>query len=257
MSDSNIRRDIVDCCRRVYQKGYVASNDGNLSVRVGPDHVICTPRGRNKGSLQPDDLVDINMQGIVLNGNGLPSTEIPMHLAIYNTRNDAAAVVHAHPIYATGFATSGMDLSGCVAPEIITTLGSIPLAAYGTPSTEELPRTVVDVMQNADACLMANHGVVTCGKDIFDAYYKLERVEHYAHILFVSRMLGGERLLTREQVGKLDNIRQTYGTQNAPNPGCIACGEECLGPSCSLYEKKQAMADDIDVTIRQIIEARA
>lgn len=257
MSDSNLRRDIIECCRRVYQKGYVASNDGNLSVRIGSNQVICTPRGRNKGSLTAEDLVEIDLEGRVLSGNGLPSTEIPMHLAIYRARHDATAVVHAHPIYATGFATAGMDLSGCVAPEIITTLGSIPLAGYGTPSTEELPQAVVRVMLNADACLMANHGVVTCGKDVFDAYYKLERVEHYAHILFVSRMLGGERLLTREQVDKLDDIRQTYGTHNVPNPGCVACGEECLGSSCSLYEKKQEMFADIDTMIRQIIEARA
>jgi len=256
MSENSIRRDIIECCRRIYQKGYVAANDGNLSVRVAPDRIICTPRGRNKGSLGVDDLVEIDSHGHVLEGNSQPSTEMPMHLAIYAARHDATAVVHAHPIYATGFATAGQDLSGCVAPEIVTTLGSIPLARYGTPSTDELPRAVVEQMRVADACLMANHGVVTCGKDVFDAYYKLERVEHYAHILFVSRILGGEQRLTREQVDRLDDIRQTYGTQDVPNPGCTACGEECLGPACSLYEKRET-SDDMEHIVSEIVKGFA
>jgi len=239
-----IKQDIVECCRRVYHKGYVAANDGNLSVRADANRIICTPTGRSKGFLRVEELVEIDLEGHVIEGDLRPSTEILMHLAVYRSRPDTHAVVHAHPVYATGFATAQIPLDKCVTAEIITTLGSIPLARYGTPSTSELSDAVVDALQNADACLMANHGVVTCGKDIYDAYYKLERVEHYAQIIFVAKLLGGEKILEPKDVKKLEAIRSTYGTQDARNPGCIPCNENCVGEDCSLFEKRQLTMKD-------------
>ncbi|MBX7152259.1 class II aldolase/adducin family protein [bacterium] len=244
-----IKQDILECGRRLYDKRMVAANDGNISVRLSDNEIIATPTGRSKGFMLVDELVKIDLQGRVIEGSHRPSTEILMHLAIYNARPDAKAVVHAHPVYATGFATANLPLDQCVAAEIVTTLGSIPLARYGTPSTHELSDAVVDVMKTADACLMANHGVVTCGKNIFDAYYKLERVEHYANIIFVARMLGGEKILTREDVVKLDAIRSTYGTQTDINPGCRVCEDSCVGNDCSCYEKKD------ETVMRSLLQA--
>lgn len=261
-----IKQDILECGRRLYDKGMVAANDGNISVRLNDNEILSTPTGRSKGFMQIDELVKIDWQGRIIEGSHRPSTEMLMHLAIYQARPDVQAVVHAHPVYATGFATANLALDQCVAAEIITTIGSIPLARYGTPSTHELSDAVVEVMKNADACLMTNHGVVTCGKNVFDAYYKLERVEHYAHIIFVSRLLGGEKLLTRADVEKLNAIRSTYGTQSDANPGCRVCEDSCVGSDCSCYEKKDdaamrsllqdALSDHTDENnlIRSVIE---
>lgn len=254
-----IRLDIVECGRRIYARNYVASNDGNISVRVG-DRIIATPTGISKGFMRAEDMVVLDMQGRVIEGACKPSTEIKMHLAIYEERKDVNSVVHAHPVHATGFATAQIELKDCVLAEIVTTLGSIPLAPYATPSTTELPDSVRPIIRHADACLLANHGVVTCGRDVYDAYYKLERVEHYAHILFVAKSLGGAKILSPQQVHKLETIRATYGTSDAHNPGCIACHGACIGSDCTLYETQQRdqSASDLHVeeTVRAIISAK-
>ncbi len=237
MDETQIRLDIVECGRRLYEKSFVASNDGNLSVRLNDHEFLATPTGVSKGFLRPEDLVTIDLHGNLIKGTRRPSTEIKMHLAIYEIRPDVKSVVHAHPIYATGFATAGIELKDCVLAEIVTTLGSIPLAPYATPSTSELPDSIREIMRHSDACLLANHGAVTCGEHIYDAYFKMERVEHYAHILYVAKTLGGEKILTTQQVNKLDEIRDVYGTAGHANPGCITCEGDCIGSECVLYDK--------------------
>lgn len=243
MDDFQTREYILECGRRLYNKGFVAANDGNISVKINDHEILATPTGRSKGFLRADELVMLGLSGNVLEGRSKPSTEIQMHLAIYDERPDVRAVVHAHPPYATGFATANLPMADCVLAEIVTTLGSIPIAPYATPSTTELADSIRKYIRHADAVLLANHGVVTCGKDVFDAYYKMERVEHYAHILFVAKMLGGERVLGHEEVQKLSQIRSTYGTQSNANPGCVACNGDCIGGDCTLYEKKETTQD--------------
>ena len=243
-NEFQIRNDIIECGRRLYLKGFVASNDGNISVKIDDNEIIATPTGRSKGFLDPEDLVKLNRQGDVVDGNNKPSTEILMHLAIYEERPDINAVVHAHPVHATGFATANIPLEKCVLAEIVTTLGSIPIAPYATPSTPDLANSIRKIVRHADACLLANHGVVTCGKDVFDAYYKMERVEHYAHIIYIAKMLGGERVLNPEEVQKLSLIRETYGTQGNANPGCLACNQDCMGGDCALYRKSDTVPDN-------------
>lgn len=238
-----VRVNIIECGRRLYEKGFVAANDGNISVKISEGEIIATPTGQSKGFLNADELVKLDLSGNVLHGKTKPSTEILMHLAVYQERPDVGAVVHAHPVHATGFATANIPLQECVLAEIVTTLGSIPIVPYATPSTAELADSIRTVIRHTDACLLANHGVVTCGMDVFDAYYKMERVEHYAHIIFVSKMLGGERVLSPEEVQKLYNIRETYRTRGNANPGCIACDNDCIGGDCALYEKRKAFFD--------------
>ena len=143
-----------------------------------------------------------------------------MHLAVYQDRPDVKAVVHAHPPLATGFAVAGIPLDRAVLAEVITTLGSIPIADYGTPSTAELPATVRKYIKAHDGLLLANHGALTAGKDLFSAYYKMETIEHFARISLVARLLGRERVLSREEVMRLQDLRGTYGIA-APAPICL------------------------------------
>lgn len=242
MTDEHIRLQLVDIGRRLYDKAMVAANDGNLSYRLADDCIITTPSGVCKGFLLPEQMVVVDIDGAI-RSNGKPSTELPMHLFLYRHRPDVRAVVHAHPLYSTGFATAGLSLEKCVSAEIITTLGSIPLARYGTPSTPELAESLRPHVHTCDAFLLANHGVVTVGKDLDDAYFKLERVEHYAHIIFVARQLGGEKSLARSAVAKLLDLRGAYG-QTGLNPGCASCEEDCIGASCLNYDSKYDPASE-------------
>ncbi len=253
MTEAEIRQQLVEIGRRMYEKSFVAANDGNLSYRLADHHILTTPTGVSKGFMSPEDMVVVDIHGNTLHG-GKPSTELLMHLFFYRERQDVNAVVHAHPIYSTGFATAGLSLEDCVAAEIITTLGSIPLANYGTPSTPELAETLRPYVHTCDAFLLANHGVVTVGKDLNEAYYKLERVEHYAHIIFVARQLGGEKKLSKAAVEKLFSIRGTYG-QTGLNPGCATCEDECLGASCLNYAEKYdpSAADHLRPIVERII----
>jgi len=227
---------ICEIGRRLYARGMVAANDGNISIRLGAGKILTTPTGVCKGLMSPEMLVTVDAEGRVQSA-GKPSTEILMHLFIYRERPEVNAVVHAHPIYATGFATAGLALESCVAAEIIATLGSIPLAPYGTPSTPELAESLRPHVHRADAILLANHGVVAMGTNLEEAYFRLERVEHYAQIVAVSRQLGGEQLLPRSEVEKLFALRGKYG-QTGLNPGCATCTGECIGAACLNYDSK-------------------
>jgi len=220
----DVRRDIAEVCRRVYYKGWVAANDGNVSVRVDENRVVVTPTGVSKGEVTPEMLVETDLEGRPLSP-GRPSSEILMHLYCYRERPDVKAVVHAHPPFATGFAVAGIPLERCILPEIVVTIGSVPLAPYGTPGTEELPKTLAPYLRKGDAFLLANHGAVTLGRTLFEAYYQMERVEHLAKISFVARTLGNENILGQQAVEKLFALRQRAGFTGA-NPGCYACTTE-------------------------------
>lgn len=221
-------KSIIDVCHRLYNKGFVTATDGNVSVRLLPTEsglesgtFLTTRTGINKGMVSADDIIEVDIEGNVVSGKYRPSTELTMHLYIYLQRNDVNAVVHAHPPYATGFATARQPLTGCLFPEVIIGLGAIPLAEYATPSTIEVIKSIEPFVNQADAILLANHGVVTYGKDLLDTYFKMEKVEHAAHITFVARMLGGERLLSKEDVEKLKAISiESYGKDFTEKIAC-------------------------------------
>ncbi len=206
-----IRKEIVEVCRHIYEKGFVAANDGNVSVLLEDGRVLITPTGVSKGFINPEDLAVVNLEGEVLSEEHRPSSELPMHLYIYKNRPDVRAVVHAHPLYSTGFAVAGIPLDKNVLAEVVLTLGAVPLVEYGTPSTDELPTAMGEYIRRADAFLLANHGVVTIGRNLLETFWKLERVEHFAQISFIARLLGGERLLSREEVEKLTQLRRKLG----------------------------------------------
>ena len=217
--EEQVRADIVEAGRRLYARAYVASNDGNISARLDDHRIITTPKSVSKGFMTPDMMVVVDIEGRKVSGERDPSTELQMHLEIYRNRPDVTAVVHAHPPIATGFAVAGIPLTRAVLAEVITTLGSVPIAEYGTPSTPELPEAVRKYIKAHDGMLLANHGAVTCGVDVMAAYYKMETIEHFAKISLVARMLGGEHLISREEVDRLQGLRGMYGIP-APAPLC-------------------------------------
>ena len=218
--EPELRDGIVEVGRRLYARGYVASNDGNISVRLDDGRLLTTPKSVSKGFMTPEMMVVTDLAGKKVAGERDPSSELLMHLEVYRNRPDVRAVVHAHPPLATGFAVAGIPLDRAVLAEVITTLGSIPIAQYGTPSTQELPDAVRQYIKAHDGLLLANHGALTVAHELFAAYYKMETIEHFARISLVARMLGGERLLSQDEVLRLQSLRGLYGIA-APAPICL------------------------------------
>jgi L-fuculose-phosphate aldolase len=218
-SEAQLRADIVEVGRRMYARGYTASNDGNISARLDAGRLLMTPKSVCKGFMDPAMMCITDLDGKKLAGESDPSSEMQMHREVYRQRPDVNAVVQAHPPVATAFAVAGIPLDRAVLAEVVTTLGSVPIAEYATPSTKELPAAVRKYVKAHDGMLLANHGALTLGVDLFAAYYKMETIEHFANISFVARMLGGERLLSRDEVLRLQGLRGMYGIAS-PAPIC-------------------------------------
>jgi L-fuculose-phosphate aldolase len=234
-SEAQLRADIVEVGRRMYARGYTASNDGNISVRLDAGRLLMTPRSVCKGFMDPAMMCITDLEGTKLAGDRDPSSEMQMHLEVYRQRPDVNAVVHAHPPVATAFAVAGIPLDRAVLAEVVTTLGSVPIAEYATPSTTELPAAVRKYVKAHDGMLLANHGALTLGADLYSAYYKMETIEHFANISFVARMLGGERLLSRDEVLRLQRLRGSYGIA-APAPICAdpVAAEQAAQADCQV-----------------------
>jgi L-fuculose-phosphate aldolase len=212
-----LRREICEVGRRVYERGYVAANDGNISARLQEDRILCTPTGVSKGFITEDMLAICDLEGNQIAGSMRISSEIRMHLEIYKLRPDVQSVVHAHPPTATGFAVAGIELTQCVLPEVIVSLGGIPLAAYGTPGGPDIVEPMKPLLKEYDAILMANHGVVTLGQHVMDAHFKMETVEHFAKIALVAHQLGSVQTLSDQHVDELIDLRQRFGIVGRPS----------------------------------------
>ena len=208
MTEQQIKELMCDIGRRVWQKGMVAANDGNFSVKLNDNEFLCTPTGVSKGFMTPEYICKVDAQGNVLEANEgfRPSSEIKMHMRIYEKRPDVNAVVHAHPIYATAFAIAGQPLNQPIMPEAVIFLGEVPLAKYGTPSTNEVPDSIEEYLPYVNQVLLENHGALTWGSDLLSAYHKMESVEFYANLMYKAKMLGGAQVLNDEQVGKLIDL---------------------------------------------------
>jgi L-fuculose-phosphate aldolase len=199
------RQAVVEAGRRLWQRSYVAANDGNISVLIG-DRLLVTPTGRSKGFLDEDDIVVVGLDGARLEGRLEPTSELGMHLAVYAARDDVRAVVHAHPPAATAFAVSGAPLDGALLPEVVVSLGAVPTVPYGTPSTPELADAMAPFLEGHNALILENHGAVAFGTSVDEAYYRLETVEHAAHIAILARALGGGRALPDRELKKLREL---------------------------------------------------
>lgn len=215
------KKQIVEMGRRMYAKGFVAANDGNISCRTGPNEVICTPTGVSKGFLTPNMLVTVDMKGKVLSGTMTPSSEIKMHLRVYNEKPEILAVTHAHPIAATSFAIAGIPLDKAVLPEQVVILGSVPIAKYALTGSQEVPDSIAPYLKDYNAVLLANHGALTWGRSIEEAFFRLEEVEYFAQItLNVYTLLGRANELSCDQVEQLMGVREKFGIHTGGMPLC-------------------------------------
>jgi L-fuculose-phosphate aldolase len=244
--EAQLRNDIVEVGRRLWVRGFVASNDGNISVRLDESRLLMTPASVSKGFMTPDMMVVTDLDGKLLAGapGRKPSSETMMHLVVYRNRPDVHAVVHSHPPLSTGFAVAGIPLDRAVLAEVVTTLGSIPIAEYGTPSTRELADAVEPYVRLHDGLLLANHGALALGKDLFAAYYKMETIEHFAKISLVARMLGREHVLSKEEVARLQGLRGSYGiavpAPICPDPVPGSVPGSAPGPECQVIQAADA-----------------
>jgi L-fuculose-phosphate aldolase len=221
-SEDEHRREICTAGRWIHSRAFVASTDGNISVRLDSRRVLTSPTGMSKGLMTQDDLVVTDLKGRKLAGRREASSELAMHLLIYNRRPDVYAVCHAHPPIATAHAAAGLPLNKALLSELVIALGCIPVARYGTPGTPELSDALEPLVQDYDAILLANHGVVTCGADLLTAFFRMETVEHFANVSLASELLGKQVLLSGRDVEKLLAARVRYGTTTAATvtPGC-------------------------------------
>jgi L-fuculose-phosphate aldolase len=222
MDEQTARRDLIRICQLMYERSYVVSSDGNVSVRLDDGRVIATPTMTCKGRTAADMLAVTDLEGRPLNDRRA-SSELAMHLLIYHERADVKAVCHGHPPHGTAFAVAGLPIDQPILSEVILTLGCVPLAEYGTPSTEELTDAMRPLVKHHNALLMANHGAVAYGADLWQAFDRLETLEHTAKIAILSRLLGGSRSLPPEAIEKLINVREAAGYLDE-GARCQACG---------------------------------
>ncbi|MBM3738184.1 MAG: class II aldolase/adducin family protein [Acidobacteria bacterium] len=253
-TERELRDDIIRIGQLVYQKGWVAANDGNISIRLDAERVLCTPTGVSKGMMHADGLIICDLQGNKLEGRKERTSEIMMHLTIYGLRPDVRAVVHAHPPVSTGFASAGRQLNQALLPEVVITLGCVPLAAYGLPGTPALTDPMLPLIPKYDAIMLANHGSVCYSDDVWKAFFKMETVEHFARIALVAELLGGATVLPRAEVDKLLDSRTRYGVKAkvAGEPGCPAALEDMPGGQ----EKFMVTRDELIGLVDEALRAR-
>lgn len=220
-TDFEAKKWICEIGRRMYAKNFVAANDGNITVKVGPNAIWATPTGVSKGFMTPDMLVKLDLDGKVLAGRNKPSSEIKMHLRVYKENPEVRAVVHAHPIMATSYAIAGIELDKALSSEAVVLLGRVPVAPYALPGSQEVPDSIAPYCRDYNAVLLANHGALTWGKDLLEAYFRLESLEHYASMLmYTNEILKKANELSCSQVSDLIDIRHRMGIHSGGTPSC-------------------------------------
>lgn len=256
-NEYEIKKQICEIGKRIYDRGMVAANDGNISVKLNDNEFLCTPTGVSKGFMTPEYICKVDAEGNVLqaNGNFRPSSEIKMHMRVYKCRPDVGSVVHAHPSYATSFAIAGIPLTAPIMPEAVIALGCVPIAEYGTPSTAEIPDAIEKYLPYYDAVLLENHGALSFSVDLLAAYHKMESLEFYAELLYKARQLGGPKELSEEQVQRLYEIRRQFGLPGKhPANICAELGGKCGGGchgACS-GDTASAGTDDVEKIVAEV-----
>jgi L-fuculose-phosphate aldolase len=215
MDENTARTDLVEVARLAYSRSYICGSEGNFSIRLNKECVLTTPSGSCKGRLCEEDLVVTDLNGSSLTEGKRPSTELNMHLSVYRQRTDVQAIVHAHPTFAVALTVAGMSLSKDILPEVVCTLGSIYTAPYATPSTDEVAQSIEKIIAESDAVMLDHHGALTVGADIWDAFYKLETLEHHAKTLAIAEMLASAKELPEAALSKLMSVHSVYGLTKA------------------------------------------
>ncbi len=246
------RQQMVAIGLRMYQRGYVAATDGNVSVKMDDDRLLITPTGTCLGELRPEGLVAIEQGGSVCDPNQRPSSELPMHLEAYGQRPDVGAVIHAHPPLATAFTVAGISLAQCVIPEVVLTMGTIPTTKYATPSTEQGREQVRELIRCHDALILDRHGTLTVGPDLISAYRKLEKVEHAAQVTLAARQLGNVRTLPPEEIKRLETMRTELGLGANVEvcSNCGTCGKGVIEEAVPVPEVDERV---VDVVVEEVL----
>ena len=203
----NTRNAIVSVAKRLSQKDFLPGTSGNISARIGENALLITPSGLDKGTMSPEDLLLVDLDGNKLDSSaGKPSSETKMHLLAYKKRKDVGAIVHTHAPYCTAFASSRTPLDMAVLPEAVVILGEIQLVKYGTPSTHEVPDMLEPHIRGNNAFLLSNHGAMTFGRNLKEASHRMDTLEFNARVILLARLLGGEKLLQSDEVYKLKQV---------------------------------------------------
>jgi L-fuculose-phosphate aldolase len=254
-SEDEHRRDICTVGRWIHSRAFVAATDGNISVRLDSRRILTSPTSMSKGMMAPDDMVITDLKGKKIAGHREASSELAMHLLIYNRRPDVHSVVHAHPPAATAHAAAGIPLNKALLSELIMVLGCIPVAEYGTPGTQELSDALEPMVQHYDAILLANHGVVTCGSDLLTAFFRMETVEHFAQVALITELLGKQVLLSGRDVEKLLVARARYGTTTASNliPGCPVTSDNASNGEEQRPERISVTRQELEALIEEAV----
>jgi L-fuculose-phosphate aldolase len=218
-----LREQLTAICHRLYDKGLIAAGDGNVSCRLGEDRVLVTPTGFHKGFIQPQDLIVTDLQGHRKRGEHQPSSEFMMHALCYAERPDVGAVVHAHPPLAVALALAGVSMSEPVLSEACLVLGPVLTAPYSTPTTDEVPRTLRPYIRQANAVIMHRHGALTMGRDLTEAWHRMETLEHSAKILHAAHALGPVPPIAPAEAERLEQLARRLGIPRAPDP-CTLTG---------------------------------
>ena len=233
MTVEQIKQEICEVGHRLYAHGFVAANDGNISVKVNENEFFCTPTGVSKGSLTPDLIIKIDAEGNKIEGNLNPSSEIKMHLRVFRERPDVNAVVHAHPPVATAFTVAGIPLDRYILPEAVLTIGDVPTCEYATPSTMEIPDSLMPYIQEHDAFMLKNHGALTVGNTLTRAFFTMEEVEFNAKIMKHAMELGRIQEISEEKMYELMDLRAKFGLPGK-HPGYKTAEERAKNPASTL-----------------------
>ncbi len=219
LSGKEAKKAILDIGRRMYERAFVAANDGNISVKVGDNEVWATPTGVSKGFMTKDMLVKVDLDGNILKGTRKPSSELKMHLRAYKENTDLKAVVHAHPPISTAFSIAGIPLDKPILAEAVLTLGNVPVTPYAELGSEEVPNAIAPFCKTHNGVILGNHGVVTWDEDPYNAYYRLESMEYYANILMITdKILGAQNELGSDEVKRLIAMREKFGIKRGGTP---------------------------------------
>ncbi|GHV85144.1 aldolase [Spirochaetia bacterium] len=258
LNDFEAKELILDIGRRMYTKNYVAANDGNITCKAGPDCIWATPTGVSKGYMKAGDLVKMDLNGKIIHQGSLPpSSEIKMHLRVYNENSEVMGVCHAHPPAATSFAIAGISLDKAIYPEALVTLGTVPVVHYEAPGSQGIPDSVAPYCRDYNALLLANHGALAWGTSLMEAWFRLESLEHYAMILmYTGNIIGKANVLSCDQVKELVKIREKLGIRTGGLPPCCAAEASNLADVGGGLTGQcgNVNAGDIEAIVRGIVQ---
>jgi L-fuculose-phosphate aldolase len=249
MNEYKLKEQICEIGRRLYAKGFAAANDGNITIRLNDREVLCTPTMVSKGFMKPEDICKVDYEGKQLAGTRKRTSEVLLHLAVYKNRPDVHAVVHCHPPHATAFAVAHEPIPKCVLPEVEVFLGEVPLVVYETPGNQKFAETVVPYVKDCNTILLANHGTVTFGPNLDNAYFNTEIIDAYCRILILARQLGRVNYFSEEKTKELLALKQRLGYDDVRfhYPECPTCGPSSFDESFGDFvPRPHAFAQDED-----------